>query len=112
MVLNAGNTNGLRIEGLDTKDWPFKKIKDFIGEVVPVKGYYITAGKYGDQCVVCGNGVLINMPDRAVKEFKDIFSDEANKKLLLAGKISLKNIKPLETNSGKTTAYDIDADVE
>ncbi len=100
------------MEGLNTEGWPFKKIKDFIGEVVPVKGYYITVGKFGDQCVCIGNGVLINMPDRAVKEFQDIFSDDNNKQLLKDGKISLKNIKPLDTNSGKTTAYDIDADVE
>lgn len=112
MVLNAGNSKGLRMEGLNTEGWPFKKIKEFIGETVPVKGYYITQGKFGDQCVVCGNGVLINMPERAVEEFTGIFADAANQELLKAGKISLKNIKALETKSGNTTAYDIDADVE
>lgn len=112
MVLNAGNGRSLRMEGLNTEGWAFKKIKEFIGETVPVKGYYITKGKFGDQCVVCGNGVLINMPDRAVEEFESIFADETNKNLLLAGKISLKNIKVLDTKSGTTTGYDIDADVE
>lgn len=112
MVLNASNSKGVRMDGLNTEGWAFKKIKDFIGETVPVKGYYITKGKFGDQCVVIGNGVLINMPDRAVDEFTGIFGDESNRSLLKAGKISLKNIKPLDTNSGKTTAYDIDADVD
>lgn len=111
MVLNAGKAKGIRMDGLNTEDWTFKKIKDFVGETIPVKGYYITKGKYGDQCVVIGNGVLINMPDRAVEEFTDIFADSKNQELLKAGKISLKNIKPLETKSGDTTAYDIDAEI-
>lgn len=112
MKLNAGNENGLRMEGLNSKDFPFKNIKDFVGETVPVKGFYFTKGKYGEQVVVIGNGVCINMPQRAVLEFQTIFQDEVNKKYLLAGKIKLTNIKPLDTNSGKTTAYDIDADVD
>lgn len=105
------NGNGKRVmcAGVDTKDWPFVKLKEKIGHTVPVNGFFFSKGKYGEQVVVAGEGELINMPGRAAEEFEELFLyNQEYKKALLDGKISLTNICEVETNQGKTVGYDID----
>lgn len=104
-----GNGKRLMCKGVETKDWPFAKLKDKIGQEVPVNGFFFSKGKYGEQVVVAGEGELINMPGRATEEFEDLFLlNQEYRAALLEGKITLTNICEIETNQGKTVAYDID----
>ena len=56
--------NGRRTvkEGIDTKKYVFVPLRDFIGKVIKVDGFFFTNSKYGKQAVVVGNGCNINMP--------------------------------------------------
>lgn len=93
-------------DGIDTKSMEFASISNFVGKTVKVDGFFFTKkGKYGEQVVVVGNGYLINMPKRAVEQFKLIYNDDTMLNAVLDGKLCLTDIKPISTNNGDTTAY-------
>lgn len=90
---------------VDTRNMEFKPLKDFCGTKINVRGFFFTAGKWGDQTVVVGNDYLINMPSRATEQFKIIADDEEMVEAVLNGKLMITDIKMVDTKNGKTTAY-------
>lgn len=97
----------IRPEVGDISDWPFQPLKDYIGGVIVVDGYFFTTGKYGKQVVVVGNGAKINMPSYAVKKFKKIDANEEAIDRILAGELVIKDIEELETKNGTTTGFNL-----
>lgn len=101
--------NKVAMKDVNTDGFEFKKISEFIGKEVPVKGYFFTKGKFGEQIVVITTDCLINMPGRSADEFRTVFSNPDNMASLMDGKIKLTNIEYCDTKSGtKTVAYDIE----
>lgn len=92
-------------EGIDTNDMEFKPLKDYCGETVKCNGFFFTDGKYGEQVVIVGETTLINMPKRAVEQFKQISADDNAVKAVLNGELVLTDIKMADTKNGKTTLY-------
>lgn len=97
-------------EGIDTTKLEFISLKDCIGDIVEVDGFFFNDNsKYGRQVVVVGRvggkkeEVLINMPSRYVEQFEMINADKRMVKSVLEGNLSLRNIEPLETKNGTTT---------
>lgn len=90
-------------EGINTKEQPFRKLEDFVGQTILVDGYFFTTGKFGKQCVVVGNGYNINMPKRAVALFEAIDANEPMLKAVLDGKLELIDIAPFKSDKGNDT---------
>lgn len=99
--LNAGRRTVK--EGIDTKNYEFKPLKDFVGKTIKVDGYFFTNSKYGKQVVVVGNGCNINMPKRATEVFEAIHNDDAMIKAILDGKLEIIDIQPFATDKGNDT---------
>ena len=92
--------------GIDTKEMEFAPLKDFCGSEIVVDGFFFTNGRFGKQVVVVGNGYLINMPSRAVKDFELIADYEEAVEDIFKGKLKLTNIRMIDTKNGTTTAYE------
>ena len=107
MTFNFNNLNkrGTVREGIDTQDMEFKPLKYFCGQKIKCDGFFFTNGMYGKQVVIVGNGYLINMPARAVKQFKEIAENAEAVDAVLEGHLLIKDIKMIDTRNGKTTAY-------
>lgn len=107
MSFNFNNLNRKSTvkENINTEAMEFKPLKDFCGTEVKCDGYFFTDGKYGKQVVVVGNGYLINMPMRAVKQFEEINDSEEALNAVLNGELKLTDIKMIDTRNGRTTAY-------
>lgn len=101
---NANKRSTVR-EGIDTQAMEFKPLKDFCGQTVRVDGFFFTNGRYGKQCVVVGNGYLINMPARATDDFEKWSQDKAAVDAILGGHLALTSIKMLDTKNGTTVIY-------
>lgn len=97
----------VRPEVGDITDWPFMPLKDYIGGVIKVDGYFFTNGRYGKQVVVVGNNAKINMPGYAVKNFEAINEDKEAVERMLAGEMGITDIEPLATKNGETTGFRI-----
>lgn len=110
MAFNFNNLNKRSTvrEGIDTREMEFKPLKDFCGQKIKCDGFFFTYGKYGKQVVLVGNGYLINMPNRAVKQFEEIASNAEAVDAVLAGHLLIKDIKMIDTRNGKITAYTLD----
>lgn len=95
-------------EGVNLENMEFKKLREFIGSEIKVDGFYITSGGlYGDSCVVIGNGYKINMPKRAVKQFKDIKENQEMLNAVLQGHLKLVDIKTVSTPKGIAVVYNL-----
>ena len=106
MAFNFGKLNrGTVREGIDTNNMEFKPLKDFCGETVKCNGFFFTYGQYGKQVVVVGDEYLINMPQRAVKQFEYIENDFDAMDEILKGNVVIKDIEIIETKRGNTTKY-------
>ena len=92
-------------EGIDTSNMEFAKLSEFVGHEFVVDGFFFNDGKFGKQVVIVGEGFLINMPERAVEVFEKVEADEEMLKAMLAGKMGITDIKPIDTKSGESTAY-------
>lgn len=92
-------------EGVQTNDMEFAGLNEFVGHEFIIDGFFFNDSKFGKQVVVVGEGYLINMPKRAVKVFEQVESDEEMLQAMLAGKMGIKDIKPIDTKSGESTAY-------
>lgn len=98
-------------EGIDIQALAFRPLKDFRGYDLYVDGFFFTKGNYGEQVVVVAHtldnvGIKVNMPSRAVEQFKNI---QANKEMLdavLTGHLMLTGIRETKTKNGTTTAYE------
>lgn len=110
MAFNFNNLNKRSTvrEGIDTREMEFKPLKDFCGGKIKCDGFFFTDGKYGKQVVLVGNGFLINMPNRAVKQFEEIAANAEAVDAVLTGHLVIKDIKMIDTRNGKTTAYTLD----
>lgn len=92
-------------EGIDLGSMEFKNIRDFVGQTIHVDGFFFTRGKYGEQVVVVGNGYKINMPGKAVEDFKAMQEDEATLNAILNGQLSITNISTRTTPRGSMVMY-------
>lgn len=104
--LNNLRMNGIRREGINTDNYEFKPLKDFVGARIMVDGFFFTTGKYGKQVVVIGNGYNINMPARAVEEFEGILADEELCNGIRAGELMLDKIEMKDTKNGRTVVWE------
>lgn len=93
-------------EGIDTSKMEFVPLKNFIGKTVKVDGFFFTKSKFGEQVVVVGEGVLINIPKRYTEEFKAIRDKADFLAAVLDGKLSLGDIKEIDSKNGKTVAFE------
>ena len=106
---NKGNTTIQ--EGVDLLQLEFKKLREFIGKSLEVKGFFFTNGKYGKQVVVVAyeptSDMLykVNFPNRAVEQFETINNSDEERKAVLEGKLTITNIKEVEGKNGKFIAY-------
>lgn len=97
--------NGRRTvkEGIDTKKYDFVPLRDFIGKVIKVDGFFFTNSKYGKQVVVVGNGCNINMPKRATETFETIQNNDDMIKAVLEGHLEIIDIQNFSTDKGNDT---------
>lgn len=97
--------NGRRTvkEGIDTKKYDFVPLRDFIGKVIKVDGFFFTNSKYGKQVVVVGNGFNINMPKRATEVFEAIQNSDEMIKAVLDGHLEIIDIENFATDKGNDT---------
>ena len=92
-------------DGIDTEKMEFVSIKEFLGKIIKVDGFFFTKSKYGEQVVVVGEGKLINIPKRYTDNFKEIRNNPEQLKAVLDGKLSLGDIKEIDSKNGKTIAF-------
>ena len=95
-------------EGVDLASMSFKPIKDYVGQVIYVDGFFFTDGKYGKQVVVVGNGAKINLPSRYVEKFEKILNTKHMLDAVLDGRMVLKDIEESKTRNGTTVTFRFD----
>ena len=124
--------------GVDSRQLgDIRNLKDFVGCVVLVDGFFFTHSKKynNDQVVIAGtvmskdhNGewqnigqYLMNTPGRTYEEFAAMSENEDALASILRGELAMTNIEMAETKSGTTvvykyrngkTRYEADADVD
>lgn len=107
MFENLNSKRTIR-EGIDLQALNFVKLSDLAGAQVRVDGFFFTDGDYGTQVVVVGNNYKINMPARAVEQFKKIEADADMLKALLEGHCMIRDIAVTTLKNGrKTTIYNL-----
>ena len=92
-------------DGINLDDMSFKPLKDFIGQTLTVDGFFFTEGKYGKQAVVIASGTKINIPKRYVEDFEKIRDNQEALDAVLAGNLSITDIKPFDSDNGKTVVF-------
>lgn len=92
-------------EGIDTTNMEFVKLQEYLGQTIKVDGFFFTDGKFGEQVVLVAKGSLVNMPQRAVEQFKKIEADDDMLHATLTGKLGVRVDKMVETKNGTTVAY-------
>ena len=92
--------------GIDTTNFEFKPLKDFVGEEVVVYGYFFTEGQYGKQVVLVAKDCFVNMPMRATEEIENMISFEGVSEAIIEGKMKLCNIEVMKAKKGTTTIYE------
>lgn len=88
-------------EGLDLSSMEFKKLREFAGQEIHVDGFFFTHGMYGEQLVVVGNGYKINMPGKAVNDFKKMMEDKPTLEAILSGHLKITSIVVKSTPRGE-----------
>lgn len=109
-IFDSVNTSKKTVmDGVNTEDMEFVKLRDFIGQKVPTKGFFFTnKGKFGRSVVVVGESVLINMPNWSVPKFETIAASETMMEAVLSGKMALDNIQEVPTDKGNPTiSFDV-----
>ncbi len=92
MFENLNNTSVSTIkEGVELEKMEFKKLRDFLNMELLVDGFFIS--------------YKINMPKRAVEQFKTIRDDKDMLNAVLTGHLKLTDIKTMPTKSGITVSY-------
>lgn len=105
MFEKLNNTKRTVREGINTDNMEFQPLRNFIGKIINVDGFFFTNSKYGKQVVVVGNGTLINMPKRTLEQFEAINSNEEMLKAVLDGKLIIKDIEEITTKNGDSVGY-------
>lgn len=103
--LNKSSIKTVR-DGINTEGMKFVNLKEFVGKTIKVDGFFFTKSKYGEQVVVVGEGVCINIPKRYVEEFKQIRDNKEKLACVLAGGLALGNITAIDSKNGKTVVFD------
>lgn len=104
-MFNEMNTKRTIKEGLDLSQMQFVKLKELEGRNLHVDGYFFTRGDYGEQVVVVAEGLKVNMPARAVDQFREIDHNPDMVKAILEGHLMITDIAESKTKKGITTAY-------
>lgn len=104
-MFEALNRKGTIKDGLDISAYPFAPLKDFIGQDIPVDGFFFTEGQYGRQVVIVGLGTKINFPARSVSEFQQIADTPEMLNAVLNGGLMITDIKNIKTRNGNTVGY-------
>lgn len=104
-MFNEMNSKRTIKEGIDLSEMNFIKLKELEGRELKVDGYFFTKGDYGEQVVIVAEGLKINMPARAVAQFKEIDVDPEKVKAILEGHLKIVEIAEQKTKKGITTAY-------
>ena len=97
------------MEGVDTEGMSFKKLKDFTNTTIEVKGFFFTPDRMGEgeQVVVVTDTCLVNMPKRAVMQFKQIESNPEMLDAVLQGMLSIEVHDMVKTKKGATIQYEL-----
>lgn len=97
------------MEGVETDEMEFKKLRDFTNQTIPCKGFFFTKNKLDDglQVVVVTDTCLVNMPNRAVEQFITIRDNAEMLKAVLDGKLSIEVHDMVKTKRGATIAYEL-----
>lgn len=95
------------MEGVETEGMEFKKLKDFLNTDIPVKGFFFTTNRISGelQVVVVAENCLVNMPRRAVEQFKKIEENTAMLNAVLDGKLTIEVGDMVKTKQGATVQY-------
>lgn len=95
------------MEGVETEGMEFKKLKDFLNTNIPVKGFFYTTNRISGelQVVVVTETCLVNMPRRAVEQFKTIEEKPEMLKAVLDGKLTIEVGDMVKTKHGATVQY-------
>ena len=92
-------------EGVDLGSMEFRKLRDFVGRDIYVDGFFFTHSKYGEQVVVVGNGYKINMPAKAVDDFKKISGNKELHEAVLNGHLMITSITIKALAKGDAVNY-------
>ena len=94
-------------DGIDLdKMGDFVSWKEFIGQDIPVDGFFFTKTKYGEQVVIIGHDKKINIPKRFVDDFKKIRDNDEALDQVISGKLVLANVREIDSANGKTGTFD------
>lgn len=98
----ASRFNKGSIFNIDTKDLPFKSVKDMYGKgQFPMRGFYFSKkGNYGEQVVLISDKFLLNCPKHMCSTFHDIAVDGEAIDDIKAGKVAVEISEPY-TSHGK-----------
>ena len=100
------NKKGTMPDNLNTDNFEYKKLLEFAGKTVVVRGFFFNEkGKYGKQVVVATNECLINIPKWATKMFEKIAETDDLVVAMLNGKMGITDIKEKKTANGTTTIF-------
>lgn len=93
-------------ETLNTDGFEYKKLSDFIGKTIVVRGFFFNEkGKYGKQVVVATSDCLVNIPKWATARFEQIAESDEMVDAMLSGKMGLADIREKTTANGTTTIF-------
>ena len=103
--LNKSNKKTVR-DGIDSSNWNFVKLEEYIGKEIVVDGFFFTEGKYGKQVVVLGDGKKINIPKRYTLDFETIYNNDEALEEVVNGRMKLTDIKAIDSKNGKSVAFE------
>lgn len=97
------------MDGVDTQDMEYRKLKEFKNQTLRVKGFFFTESSMsGKQVVVVGEDYLINMPKRAIEQFETILNTPEMLNAVLNGELSIAVHDEQTTRGGnKTILYEL-----
>lgn len=95
------------MEHVDTDGMEWKKLKEYKNSTIEVKGYFFTINTFtGLKQVAVTNGTeLINMPQRAVEQFEEIYDKDELNNAVLDGKLKIEVGDEIKTRKGATIDY-------
>lgn len=105
--LNKHTGNAILPEDLDLTLLEFKPLKEYVGEEIVIRGFFISNGQFGEQVAVYARtkrepgGIKINIPKRYVEQFRLILNDTDSKVQILNGNVKMVNIKTVKTKKGQ-----------
>ena len=100
------NKKGTMPENLNTDNFEYKKLSEFIGKTIVIRGFFFNEkGKYGKQVVVATTDCLVNIPKWSTESFEKIACNDEMIDAMLAGKMGISDIREKTTANGTTTVF-------